>query len=147
MARPSRVLIVESRFYSDIADELVRGATETLDAAGVRYERVSVPGAFEIPAAIRFAIESGRYDGYVALGCVIRGETSHYEYVCRESARGLTDLAIGHAAAIGYGILTCETHAQAAARAAVEERNKGRAAAEACLAMIELKRSFGIRSP
>ncbi len=143
MAKPPHVLIVEARFYADIADELVRGATAALDAAGASHERIAVPGAFEVPAAIGFAIGSGKYDGYVALGCVIRGETTHYDYVCGESARGVNHLALTLGAAIGYGILTCESRDQAWARAAVDGRNKGRAAAEACLAMIGLKRELG----
>ncbi len=143
MAAPVRVLIVEARFYPDIADELARGAVAALEAAGAVHERISVPGAFEIPAAVALAAKSGRYDGYVALGCVIRGETSHYDYVCGESARGLAELARGEGLAIGYGILTCETRDQAWTRAAVEGgRNKGGDAAEACLAMIALRRRF-----
>jgi len=143
MTRPPHVLIVEARFYPDIADELARGAIAALEAAGATHERIEVPGAFEVPAAVRFAIESGRFDGYVALGCVIRGETSHYDYVCGESARGLADLASQRLAAIGYGILTCETRDQAMVRASVEGgRNKGRDVAQACLAMIALKRRF-----
>lgn len=137
-----RVLIVEARFYDDIADALVEGATQALGAADVDVERISVPGAFEIPAAIRFALNAGRYDGFLALGCVIRGETTHYDYVCGESARGLNDLALNHGACIGYGILTVETRDQAWARAAADRGNKGAAATEACLAMIELKRRF-----
>ncbi len=143
MAKPPRVLIVEARFYADIADELVRGALAALDAAGAAHERIAVPGAFEVPAAIGFAIDGGKYDGYVALGCVIRGETTHYDYVCGESARGINHLAITRGAAIGYGILTCDSRDQAWARAAVDGRNKGRDAAEACLAMIALKRELG----
>ncbi len=143
MAKPPRVLIVEARFYADITDELVRGALAALDAAGAAHERVAVPGAFEVPAAIGFAIDGGKYDGYVALGCVIRGETTHYDYVCGESARGINHLAITRGAAIGYGILTCDSRDQAWARAAVDGRNKGRDAAEACLAMIALKRELG----
>ena len=136
------ILIVEGRFYPDVADALTSGAVAALEAAGASHERVTVPGAFEIPAAIGFAIGSGAYDGYLALGCVIRGETSHYDYVCAESARGLADLALHRGAALGYGILTCETHDQAAMRAAVEGRNKGGEVAEACLAMIALKQKF-----
>ena len=101
MSDQPHILIIEARFYQDIADELVRGALAVLDEAGVTYQRVAVPGAFEIPAAIQFAIKSldfysgrRRFDGYVALGCVIRGETTHYDYVCAESARGLQDLAL-----------------------------------------------------
>lgn len=143
------VLIVEARFYQDIADELVRGAILELEAAGATYDRIAVPGALEIPAAIGFAIRSRdsdavprRFDGFVALGCVIRGQTSHYDIVCGESARGLQDLALGHALAIGNGILTVENRDQAWERADVARKNKGGAAARACLDMIALKRHF-----
>ncbi len=142
MAGSLHLLIVEARFYPDIADALSSGAVAALDAAGASHERVEVPGAFEIPAAIGLAIDSGAYDGYLALGCVIRGETSHYDYICAESARGLADLALNRGAALGYGILTCETYDQAMARAAVDGGGKGRTTAEACLAMIALKRKF-----
>lgn len=141
------VLIVEARFYPDITDELVRGAIAALEAAGARHERLAVPGVFEIPATIRFAIESDRYDGFITLGCVIRGETSHYDYVCNESARGIGNVAVRNLAAIGYGILTCDNREQAWARAAVDGKNKGRDVAEACLTMIDLKRKFGIDGP
>ena len=139
-----RVLVVEGRFYPEIQDELRRGAAAVLDAAGAAYDVITVPGAFEIPAAIAFSEEAGhrpmgvRYDGYVALGCVIRGETTHYDYVCAESARGLMDLAVGRRLALGYGVLTVENEAQARARAG--EKDKGGAAARACLDMIALKR-------
>ena len=108
--------------------------------------RYTVPGAFEIPAAIRFAHfgQKAAYDGYVALGCVIRGETSHYDYVCGESARGLQSLALEHGLAIGYGILTVEDREQAWVRAAVTKKNKGADAARACLAMMTLRREFGL---
>ena len=143
MAQSRKILIVEARFYPEIADQLTRGAIAALDAAGASHDRVEVPGAFEIPAAVGFAIQSGAYDGYIALGCVIRGETSHYDYVCGMSARGLADLALNRNVAIGYGILTCETGDQAMERAAVDRGNKGRAAAEACLAMVALRQKFG----
>ena len=149
MSDAPHVMIVEARFYESITDELARGAIQALDAAGATHERVAVPGAFEIPAAIRLAVRSldffagrRRFDGYVALGCVIRGQTSHYEHVCRESARGLQDLALQYSLAIGFGILTVENEAQAWERARVERGNKGAVAARACLAMIELKRRF-----
>ena len=137
-----QVLLVVSRFYDDIADALVAGATAEFDQSDIKWETVDVPGAFEIPGAISFAHRSGQFDGYVALGCVIRGETSHYDYVCAESARGINNLAIDHGAAIGYGILTTENREQAWARAAVEGGNKGAYAARACLAMIGLRRRF-----
>jgi len=137
------IMIVEARFYEDIADELARGAIAVLEAVGATYERFAVPGALEIPAAVQIASTSARrFDGYVALGCVIRGETSHYDIVCGESARGLQDLALRHGLAIGNGILTVENEAQAWARARVEEMDKGGDAARAALAMIELKQRF-----
>lgn len=143
------ILVVEARFYEDIADALYQGTIAELDAAGVTHERVSVPGVFEIPAVIRMAVRSmdffagrRRFDGYVTLGCVIRGETTHYDYVCGESARKLQDLACEHTLALGYGILTCETMEQAWVRAAVDQKNKGRDAAQACLAMLGVKRRF-----
>ena len=144
-----RVLIVESRYYDKIAAELLAGATKALVAAGVTYERVEVPGAFEIPAAIKFAVEAeggenGSFDGYVGLGCVIRGETTHYDYVCQESARGLQYLALQHAIAIGYGVLTTENRDQAWVRADRKQGNKGGTVANACLAMIKLRRQFGL---
>lgn len=143
------IMIVEARFYADIADELARGAIAELENAGATYERFEVPGAFEIPAAIQFAVKSmdfysgrRRFDGYVALGCVIRGETTHYDYVCGESARGLQELALRHTLAIGNGIITVENGEQAWARAYTHKKNKGGGAARACLDMIELKRQF-----
>jgi 6,7-dimethyl-8-ribityllumazine synthase len=143
MSTAPHILVVEAPYYTHIAEHLAQGAVAVLEAAGASFERISVPGAFEIPAAIRFAVEGGApYDGYVALGCVIRGETTHYDYVCGESARGLQDLALAHGLAIGYGILTVETEAQALARARVDGRDKGGEAARACLAMITLKQRF-----
>jgi 6,7-dimethyl-8-ribityllumazine synthase len=144
-------MIVEARYYAHISDELAKGAIAALDAAGASYERAVVPGAFEIPAAIRFAVEAqargareARFDGYLALGCVIRGETTHYDHICGESTRGLQRLALDHCLAIGFGILTVENEAQALGRARVDKKNKGAEAANACLAMIELKRHFGL---
>jgi 6,7-dimethyl-8-ribityllumazine synthase len=143
MAERPHVLIVEAPYYAHISEELARGAVAALEAAGASYERVTVPGAFEIPAAIRFAVAAGApYDGYVALGCVIRGETTHYDHVCAESARGLQHLALTHGLAIGFGILTVENEAQALARARVDRKNKGGEAAQACLAMIALKKRY-----
>lgn len=140
------LLIVDSPYYEDITNELIKGAVAELDKAGATYERVSVPGAFEIPAAIRFAADSKdrNYDGYIALGCVIRGETSHYDYVCGESARGLQDLAINDRLAIGYGVLTVENRDQAWARASLDKGNKGGFVAGAALRMIALKQQFGL---
>ena len=142
MADPAHILIAEARFYDDIADELVEGAKAVLDAAGATFETVAVPGAYELPAAVRMAIESGRFDGYIALGCVIRGETSHYDYVCGESARGLMTLCTKQGIALGYGILTTETRDQAWARASRADKDKGAVAAYACLKMVALRRVF-----
>jgi 6,7-dimethyl-8-ribityllumazine synthase len=141
-----RILIVEARFYSDLADELLKGAVQALEAYDAEYDVITVPGALEIPAAIALAEEGGHrpvgvhYDGYVALGTVIRGETYHFEIVSNESARGIMDLAIGRRLAIGNGILTTEDEEQAWARARVSEADKGGAAARACLEMVALKR-------
>ena len=143
---PLRILIVEARFYDHIADELLAGAKAALKAAKAECDVVSVPGALEIPSAIAMAEEGGhrpagvRYDGYVALGCVIRGETFHFEIVAGESARGMMDLAIGRRLAIGNGILTVDTEAQALARARASDLDKGGGAAKACLAVIEVRR-------
>ena len=137
----THILIINARFYDDISEELARGARAALAKAGATFDEVEVPGAFEIPAIIAMAL--GKYDGFVALGCVIRGETTHYDYVCSESARGLMELSIRHHAAIGYGILTVENEAQAWARAHVDEGDKGGFAANTCLAMIAHKKRFG----
>lgn len=135
------LLIVEARFYEDMSDALFEGARAALEAAGATYDRVSVPGALEIPAAIALADATGRYDGYVALGVVIRGETYHFEVVSNESARGIMALTLD-GLAIGNGILTCENDEQAWVRARPSEKNKGGDAALAALAMIELRKRF-----
>jgi 6,7-dimethyl-8-ribityllumazine synthase len=139
------LLIVEARFYDDLSDALLGGAKVALDSAGATYDVVTVPGALEIPAAISFALDAaedgGReYDGYVALGCVIRGETHHFDIVANESARALMDLSVEESLAIGNGILTVENDEQAWARARANEGDKGGFAARAALAMIELRR-------
>lgn len=146
-----RILIVEARFYSDLADELLKGATDALEAYGATYEVITVPGALEIPAAIAFAEEGGHrpagaapFDGYVALGTVIRGETYHFEIVAGESARAIMALTLD-GLAIGNGILTVENEAQALARARPDEKDKGGEAAKAALAMLALKERFGGR--
>jgi 6,7-dimethyl-8-ribityllumazine synthase len=140
----AHLLLVEARFYPEISDELASGAIAAVDAAAATYERVSVPGALEIPGAVAIAAATGRFDGYVALGCVIRGETSHYDIVANQSARGLLDLTLS-GLCIGNAILTCESEAQALARARVSEMNKGGFAAEAALAMIRLKRELSLK--
>jgi 6,7-dimethyl-8-ribityllumazine synthase len=145
---PLKILIIEGRFYDDLADELLAGAKDALEAFGAEYDVISVPGAFEIPAVISIAEEArvkpmGKtYDGYVALGTVIRGETTHYDYVCNESARGLMDLSIRHRLALGYGILTVENEEQAWARARRSEGDKGGTVAKVCLEMIAIRKSL-----
>jgi 6,7-dimethyl-8-ribityllumazine synthase len=135
------ILIVEARFYDHLNDLLLNGARAAIEEAGHSHETVTVPGALEIPAAIVLAGETGRYDGFVALGVVIRGETYHFEIVAGESARGIMALTLD-GLAIGNGILTVENEAQALARARPEEKNKGGEAAIAALAMMKLKDRF-----
>jgi 6,7-dimethyl-8-ribityllumazine synthase len=145
---PNRILIIEARYYAALSDELLKGAKRALEQAGAEWDVVSVPGALEIPGAISLAEESTHrpagvaYDGYVALGVVIRGQTYHFEVVSNESARGLTDLAVGRKICIGNGILTVENEDQAWARANVDDGDKGGFAARACLQMIGLKRQL-----
>ena len=141
------MLIVESRFYDTISDELLTGATRVLDNAGARYDRVTVPGTLEIPAAIGIAMDASRrrrapYDGVVALGCVIRGETHHFEIVANESARALMDLSVRERLPVGNGIITVENEAQAHARAKAEGEDKGGHAARAALTMVALKQTL-----
>jgi 6,7-dimethyl-8-ribityllumazine synthase len=139
-----RVLIVEARFYPEISDALYEGAMKALVDEGVSTERITVPGALEIPGAIRLA--AGQYDGFVALGCVIRGETYHFEIVSNESARGLMDLSIRDGLCIGNVILTVEDEEQALVRAAPDGGNKGGDAARACLALMKVKSAVVQRS-
>ena len=153
MARATHIMIVEAPYYAHIAAALAQGAIAVLDEAAATYQRFAVPGAFEIPAAIRFAATASErgagpyFDGYVALGCVIRGETTHYQHVCEECARGIQTLALEQRLAIGFGVLTVENEAQALTRARVGQRDKGGEAARACLAMIALQRSLGLEPP
>jgi 6,7-dimethyl-8-ribityllumazine synthase len=143
MNKPPHILVVAAPYYAHIAADLRRGAERALDLAGATHECVSVPGAFEIPAAIAAAARAApRFDGFVALGCVIRGETTHYDHICAESARGLQELAVRDGLAIGYGILTVENEAQALVRASPDGRDKGGEAVRACLALVALQRRF-----
>ena len=149
MTEKLRVLIVEARFYSDLADEMAKGAIAALDKAEVLHDRVAVPGTFEVPAAIRFALRSmdthsatSNYSGFIALGTVIRGETDHYDHICREVSRALMDIAVKQSVALGFGILTCETKEQAEARADISRGDKGADAAQACLRMMDLKKEL-----
>lgn len=142
------VLIIEARFYEDISNELARGAMQELRRRGVAFERVAVPGALEVPVALSIAIRSGvfgsggRHQGCVALGCVIRGETSHYDIVANESARALLELSTAHGVPVGNGILTVDSRDQAWARASVEGKNKGGDAAGACADLMNLAAEF-----
>jgi 6,7-dimethyl-8-ribityllumazine synthase len=140
-AEAPRVLIVAAPFYRDIADNLIAGARAALEAAGAGHDMIEVPGALEIPTAIRLA--ESAYDGFVALGCVIRGETTHYDTVCNDSSRAITLLGIERKMCIGNGILTVENRAQAEVRADPAAMNKGGGAAEAALHLIALSRRFG----
>lgn len=145
-----KILIVEARFYPHISNALLDGATAALERAGAQFERITVPGALEIPAAIRVAARSGEdsgnsYDGFVALGCVLRGDTYHFEIVAMQSARGLMDLCVHHGLCIGNGILTCETEEQAIARADRNGRDKGGDAARACLSLIGIRARMAAR--
>jgi len=143
MIRAPHLLLVEAPYYAHLAALLREGAERAVAAAGATCEVVSVPGAFEIPPAIALAAKAGgRFDGFVALGCVIRGETTHYDHICTETARSLQDLAVRDGLAVGYGILTVENEAQALARAAPDGRDKGGEATRACLALVALKRRF-----
>jgi|SRR5579863_1978140 len=145
----ARILIVEARFYDDIADALLAGATKALAEAGAAFDCLSVPGALEIPTAIAIALDAAprrrAYDGVVALGCVIRGDTIHFEIVSQQSARGLMELSVARKIPVGNGIVTVDTAAQAWARARAEEQDKGGDAARAALALIGIKRRLGKR--
>jgi 6,7-dimethyl-8-ribityllumazine synthase len=141
----ARILVVEARFYEDIADALLAGCTRALEQAGASFDRLSVPGSLEVPPAIAIALDAaerrGRaYDGAVALGCVIRGDTIHFEIVSMQSARALIDLSVTRRVPIGNGIITVDNDAQAWMRARVEEADKGGDAARAALALVRLKR-------
>jgi 6,7-dimethyl-8-ribityllumazine synthase len=144
----ARVLIVEARYYDDIADLLLAGAMKVLKEAGAEVERITVPGSLEIPAAIAIALDAPQtkkrppYDGVVALGCVIRGDTIHFEIVSQLSAQGLMELSVARTLPIGNGIVTVNTVSQAMARARIEEQDKGGDAASAALALIRVKRQL-----
>jgi len=141
LSKPAKLLIVVAPYYKDIADNLVAGARAEIEAAGASAEVIEVPGALEVPTAIAFADRLSNYDGYVALGCVIRGETTHYDTVCNDSSRGLTLMGL-QGLAIGNGILTVENRPQAEVRADPEGQNKGGGAAAAALHLIALRRKW-----
>ncbi len=138
-----KVLIIEGRFYEEIVDELVKGAIAELDKQGVDYDRLDVPGAMEVPQVMNLAIKSDKkYDGVISLGCVIRGETSHYDIVADESAAMLLKLACAYNMPLGNGILTVESREQAKIRADSTGKNKGGDAAQACLKLMEIQKQF-----
>lgn len=140
----SKILIIDAPYYQDVSGALLQGVKGVLDVAkGVAYDYITVPGALEIPPAVAMVTKSAKvnYDGFIALGCVIRGETTHYDYVCEQSARGLMDLSLSGLVIIN-GILTVETKAQALARAEISQKNKGAYCAKACLDMITLENRF-----
>ncbi len=144
---PLRMLIVEGRFYEDISDKLLAGAVAVLEGAGATFDRITVPGALEVPPAIAIALDIANakrqpYDGVVALGCVIQGETYHFDLVSNESARGLMDLAIERQIPLGNGILTVDNEAQAYARLGGDRGHKGAQAARAALTMVALKQTL-----
>jgi len=141
------VLLVVAPYYTEIVEDLCRGAVTALEEQGATWERIDVAGAFEIPGAIALALDAearggGKFDGYLGLGCVIRGETSHYDLICNEVARSLQTMAVERLVAVGFGLLTTENGAQARVRASPEGKDKGREAVRACLGMIALKRRF-----
>ncbi len=140
--KPVKLLIVVAPFYRDIADGLIAGARAEIEAAGATHDLIEVPGALELPTAIQIADRTSNFDGFVALGCVIRGETTHYETVCNDSSRGLMELGL-RGLCIGNGILTVENFDQAEARANPEKMNKGGGAAAAALHLVALSRKWG----
>ena len=149
MATPPHILIVEARFYAEIADDLLKGASAVLAGAGAKFDVVTVPGILELPTALLFGLDLGRasgprYDGFLALGCAVKGETDHYEYVSAEAMRGVQRLSLDLKMPSGNGILTCPTWALAQNRANPAEGDAGGRAARACLRLIELKQRFGL---
>lgn len=142
------VLVIEARYYDKIADSMVIGASPVIEAAGLSIERMAVPGTFEIPATCEMAIRAGqrephqKYAGILAFGCVIRGQTDHYDHICRETSRAIMEMTVDHCYPIGFGVLTCENMAQAVVRADPNQKNKGAEAATAVVRMIELRRHF-----
>ncbi len=147
-ANEKTILVIEARYYEKITDDMVKGAEPVFTAAGFEIERLAVTGVFEVPAACEMAIQAGlkdphqKYAGIMAMGCVIRGETDHYDHICREASRALMDITTLHLYPLGFAILTCENMKQAEVRADPAQKNKGAEAAKAVLRMIELRRHF-----
>jgi 6,7-dimethyl-8-ribityllumazine synthase len=151
VARGARIVVIEARFYDDIADNLLAGVAAALDAAGATHRVITVPGVAEIAAALAFAVEAAHRspgawgaDGYVVLGCAIKGETDHYDHICREAMRGVQDIATGRLLAVGNGILTVHSKDQAMARARIEGTDHGGQAGRACLRMIGIRAELGL---
>lgn len=139
-----KILIISAGFYKDYEKMLLEGAISELDKAGYNHEIMAVPGCYEIPAALSMAIKNGEYDAYITLGCVIRGQSTHYDYVCNETARGINHLAMKYNTPVGFGIITAENDEQAFARADMKEKNVGGRAAMACIKMLEIKKMLGV---
>ena len=137
------VLVLEARYYEPINDDLIAGVDRALKEGGATYEVVSVPGSYELPAALEMAHATGRFDGYVVLGCVIRGATSHYDLICEAISHKFQDQATAHKLALGFGVLTCENYEQAEERADKDRKDYGGHAAKAALRMIALRKQFG----
>ena len=137
-----KILIINSPYYQDISDALLASAQESVETAGHSHETIEVPGALEIPAAVKLAADTGSYDAYIALGCVVRGETAHFDYVCQACNLGLMELATQQGLLIGNGVLTVENQQQAMVRADGTKEYKGKSAAEAALALLALKEKF-----
>lgn len=151
MSKKPHIMIVQAPYYEEVLDNLLEGARAELAKIEATYEIFDVPGALEIPAAVKMAVRGADFnldrqpfDGFIALGCVIRGETTHYDYICAEAFRGLQSLAIDYALAIGNGIITCENWEQAIERSRIGGKNKGGEAGKACVRMMELKKTFGL---
>jgi 6,7-dimethyl-8-ribityllumazine synthase len=139
MSDKPHILIIEARFYEEISDMLLAGAVEAIEDAGCTYETIEVPGALEMPLCMKYACEAGEYDAVVALGAVIRGETTHYDIVSEDSCRGLMQISLDYSMPFGNGIQTCENMEQTIARADKNQKNKGGGAARAALRMLEIE--------
>jgi 6,7-dimethyl-8-ribityllumazine synthase len=138
----TKILIISANFYQDISKMLIKGAIEELQHNDIDYELIEISGSLEIPAIISMAKKSNQFDGFIALGVIIRGNTDHYDYVCNEVMRGINDLAMNQNLAIGNSVLTCDNKDQAIVRADIKQKNKGGFAAKVCLEMIKIKKQF-----
>lgn len=139
---PPRVLVIQAPYYADVVGGMVDGALAILAGIGAEAEVVDVAGAFELPAALRLAVRTGRYDGFLVFGCVVKGETDHYDHICREACRGVMDITVETAAPVGFGLLTVHSIEQAIARSSPDRHNKGVEAANAMIGQIALTRRF-----